>query len=116
MKLIILFMILSFSASANSLKEIDLSEAVRSLMPNAEFSIDGENIDSIKWNDLVTQKPTKAQILAEMGRLQALQNEKNRILQARAKYPLYELIEAISENDSTKLEQVKQQIRNLKNN
>jgi hypothetical protein len=48
---------------------IDL--AIKSLHPTAKFTIDGEKYNGINWNSLDIEKPSEAEIDAEVKRLQA---------------------------------------------
>jgi hypothetical protein len=47
-----------------------LLQAINSLRPNAEWSLNGSNYDDIVWHDNVQTKPSKSEIEAEITRLQ----------------------------------------------
>lgn len=45
---------------------MDITRALLKLAPNASFSVEGENYDEITWFSTDIQKPTKAQVEAEI--------------------------------------------------
>jgi hypothetical protein len=47
-----------------------LLQAINSLRPGAEWSLNGSNYDDIVWHDNVQTKPSKSEIEAEITRLQ----------------------------------------------
>ena len=44
-----------------------ITQALRVLAPNTDWTLSGDNIDDIQWLDQNQSKPTKAQIEAEMA-------------------------------------------------
>jgi hypothetical protein len=47
-----------------------LLQAINSLRPGAEWSLNGSNYDDIVWHDNVQTKPSKSEIEAEITRLE----------------------------------------------
>lgn len=48
---------------------IYLSDAIKSLRPNSEFSYTQDDYSTIKWDKLEGEAPTEAEVLAELARL-----------------------------------------------
>jgi hypothetical protein len=53
----------------------DLINAIKSLRPNAEFSITGDDYSTVKWDVLTGDAPTTAQIEAEIARLKKAETD-----------------------------------------
>lgn len=49
----------------------NIFDAIKSLKPNAEWEIINEDYNELIWKDSIQSKPTKAEIDAEIVRLQA---------------------------------------------
>ena len=49
----------------------NITEALMSLRPNSAWVMIDEDYNSLEWQDTLTPKPTKAEIDAEVARLQA---------------------------------------------
>ena len=49
---------------------MDIIHALISLKPNAQWEMDGDDYENITWLDTEQQKPTKAEVLSEVTRLQ----------------------------------------------
>jgi hypothetical protein len=91
------------------MKNITLSEAIKSLYPEAQFIIVNDNFDDIQWLEFsLDEKPTKETIDAEISRLQAEYDAKEYQRLRAPEYPdLKELADALywnSRGDVTKLE------------
>jgi hypothetical protein len=56
-----------------------ISEAIKSLRPNSEFSYTNDDYSTIKWDVLEGQAPTEAEVNAEIERIkkQEIVDEKN---------------------------------------
>lgn len=70
---------------------IKISAAIRSLVPNAVFSIENDSYDTISWDEVNTSEmPSKEQILREQQRLESewQKNEYQRL--RRPEYPSIE--------------------------
>jgi hypothetical protein len=50
---------------------ITIQEAIHSLKPNAQWSIDNNNYAGLEWLDTTQTKPTLEEVNAEIARLQA---------------------------------------------
>jgi hypothetical protein len=50
---------------------MNLSKAIISLRPGAEFSIDGDDLKTLIWHTEGVTAPTEAEITAELARLEA---------------------------------------------
>ena len=50
---------------------IGIVEAVQSLKPNAEFTLEGTSFQGLTWVDKIQTQPTEVEIDAEVKRLQA---------------------------------------------
>ena len=61
--------------------------ALQSLRPGAQWVLNGETYEGLVWNDTVQTKPTQAEILAEIPRLQAEYDANEYQRQRAAEYP-----------------------------
>ena len=91
------------------MKNITISEAIKSLYPEAQFIIINDNFDEIQWLKFSgDEKPTKETIDTEISRLQAEYDAKEYQRLRAPEYPdLKELADALywnSKGDVTKLE------------
>jgi hypothetical protein len=87
----------------------DITHALNSLRPGAEWSIKGSTYDGLDWLDKTQTKPTKKQVEAEISKLQS-EYESAEYQRLRApEYPdLKELADALywsSKGDNTKLDE-----------
>ncbi len=87
-----------------------LIEAIHSLRPGAEWSLDGRKYSGLNWFETNTQtKPTKEEIEAEVAKLQAEYEAAEYQRQRAPEYPdLKELADALywsSKGDNTKLDE-----------
>jgi hypothetical protein len=67
-----------------------IGDAIHSLLPNAEFSVSGNDYDRIEWYSENIPKPTLAEIDAELQRLQADHDRKDYQRQRADAYPSIE--------------------------
>jgi len=66
---------------------MDITKALLSLCPNAQWTLNGDSYDGLEWLDTNTTAPTEAEIQAEAARLQA-EYEANQYQRDRASaYP-----------------------------
>jgi hypothetical protein len=66
---------------------MDITNALISLKPNAQWSLNGDSYDGLQWHDKVQSKPTQEEIENEIVRLQQ-EFETNEYQRNRAKeYP-----------------------------
>jgi hypothetical protein len=61
--------------------------AIKNLRPNSNWAIHGESYDDIVWLDQVQAKPTEAEILAEVARLQAESDAQEYARKRATEYP-----------------------------
>jgi hypothetical protein len=52
------------------LKNEQISAAIKSLCPEAQWALTGDSIDGLDWHTPSIPKPTEKQILAEIARLE----------------------------------------------
>ena len=75
---------------------MSISDALTSLRPGAEWVVRGDKLD---WHDSEQTEPTKAEIDAEVARLQAEQDATEYQRNRKAEYPsIEELVVALWEN------------------
>jgi len=67
-------------------KTFGIVEAIKSLNPNAQFSLIGDDYEGLEWLDETQLMPTKEECLAEVERLQA---EYDALEYARLRAPEY---------------------------
>jgi hypothetical protein len=61
-----------------------LNRAILSLRPGAQFSLQGETYDNLVWLDTALARPTRAEVNAEIARLDQLDTqESSRIIDIR---------------------------------
>ena len=102
------------------MKNITISEAIKSLYPEAQFIIINDNFDDIQWLKFSEDEiPTKAEVEAEVVRLQAEYDAKEYQRLRAPEYPdLKELADALywnSNGDATKLESYYEKCKAVKN-
>jgi hypothetical protein len=71
---------------------MNISEALISLKPGAQWSLNGDKYDGLIWNEPPVweggqKKPTKAEVEAEVARLQAEYDAKEYQRQRKPEYP-----------------------------
>jgi len=66
---------------------IDKGQAVQSLKPGAEWILRGDDFDGLEWLDTKQTKPTKAEIDAEVIRLEAEYDAQEYARNRQAEYP-----------------------------
>jgi hypothetical protein len=77
-----------------------ITEAIKSLRPNASFSVNGESIDGIRWFSAIEDRPTDAEILAEANRLTELQELQQYRFKRMHEYPpVAEYLDAVVKGD-----------------
>lgn len=65
----------------------DLSKAIISLYPNAQWMLNGDDYSGLEWMSDNVAKPTEAQLIAECDRLQAEYDAKEYQRKRAAEYP-----------------------------
>ncbi len=66
---------------------IGIWEALQSLRPNAECSLEGNSLQGLRWNDKAQTQPTEAEIDAEIDRLQEEYNVQEYARSRKLDYP-----------------------------
>jgi len=87
---------------------MNIIDAIKSLRPGAQWRITETDYSSLVWADEIQTKPTKAELEAEVIRLQAEYEAKDYARQRAPEYPsLADLADAMywaSKGDNTKLD------------
>ena len=65
----------------------DITKALVSLRPGAEWMLDGDTYEGLSWLDEVQTKPSKAEITTELERLQSEYDAKEYQRLRAAEYP-----------------------------
>jgi hypothetical protein len=65
----------------------DITKALVSLRPGAEWMLDGDRYEGLQWLDEVQTKPSKAEIVTELERLQTEYDAKEYQRLRAAEYP-----------------------------
>lgn len=66
---------------------IGFSSSISSLRPQAEWTLTGNTLDGLVWLDEVQQRPSDAEITAELARLQAEYDAAEYQRKRAAEYP-----------------------------
>lgn len=83
----------------------DYTHAINSLRPNATWSIIGDNYGSIHWMDSQQDKPTEAEIQAEVQRLQAEYDAKQYQRRRALEYPpVTDYLDAVVKGDQAQID------------
>jgi hypothetical protein len=83
----------------------DISDALVSLRPSAQWSLNGNNYSGIEWLDIEQTQPTEAEITAEIARLQA-EHERTEYQRKRAaEYPpITDYIDGVVKSDQAQID------------
>jgi hypothetical protein len=68
---------------------MDITDALLSLRPGAEWFFNGETYDGLNWLDKIQTKPTEEEVQAEVARLQAEYEAKEYQRQRLKEYPSF---------------------------
>lgn len=83
----------------------DYTHAINSLRPNATWSIVGNEYNTIRWMDTQQDKPTEAEIQAEVARLQAEYDAKQYQRQRALEYPpITDYLDGIVKGDQAQID------------
>lgn len=83
----------------------DYTHAINSLRPGATWSIIGDHYDSIHWMDSKQDKPSEAEIKAEVERLQAEYDAKQYQRQRALEYPpITDYLDAVVKGDQAQID------------
>ena len=66
---------------------INMGDAIQSLRPAAQWVLRGDSYDGLEWLDETQTKPTEAEVLAEVARLEAEWNATEYQRLRAAEYP-----------------------------
>jgi hypothetical protein len=81
---------------------IDKTKALRSLRPNAQWVIRG---DDLEWMDTEQTQPTEAEITAEVARLQMAYDAKDYQRKRAAEYPpMTDYLDAVVKGDQAQID------------
>jgi hypothetical protein len=67
----------------------DIVDAIKSLRPNSSWRMVGNDFNNIEWFDDVNAKPSRAEVDAELARLQAEYDAKEYQRNRAAEYPSF---------------------------
>ena len=83
----------------------DLTKAIISLYPNAQWILDGDDYSGLEWlSDNIT-KPTEDELIAECDRLQADYNAKEYQRKRAAEYPDFrDYLDGIVKGDQAQIQ------------
>ena len=101
--------------------EIKYIDSILNLRPNAVFSVEGNDYDSIIWYDTVQDQPTKDEIDTELIRykhewkLNEIRGKRNRLLMDTDKYSLTDFPHSSSDKQQEWLS-YRQSLRNITDN
>jgi len=85
----------------NRKKKIDLSDALLSIRPNAQFVLIGEDFSNIKWLDKNVPLPTLEELNEEKERLQNIEDANDYKRLRRNEYPpIEDYIDAVVKQDN----------------
>jgi predicted lipoprotein len=68
---------------------MNISKAITSLRPSAEWVLRGDTYDGLEWLDTQQTKPTESEINAEIARLQAVYQANEYQRNRAAEYPSF---------------------------
>lgn len=84
---------------------ISVAQAVKSLIPSAEFSVVGDTYSGIQWLSSDQQIPTEAEITAEVARLQSEYEATEYQRQRAAEYPpMADYLDAVVKGDQAQID------------
>ena len=82
-----------------------ITEAILSLRPNANFYIVGGTYAGVQWDDAAQAKPTEAEVLAEIARIDAnVANNEYRALRAAEYPPMADYLDAVVKGDQQQID------------
>lgn len=82
-----------------------LTEALYSLRPKAEWVLRGDPYDGLEWLDETQSKPTEAEVLAEVARLEAEWNATEYQRLRAAEYPpITNYIDGVVKGDQAQID------------
>ncbi len=88
---------------------MDITHALQSLRPGAQWSLNGDEYEGLVWLDEIQTQPTKKELEEEVVRLQIEYNQKEYQRKRAREYPdLKDLADALywsSKGDNTKLDE-----------
>lgn len=84
---------------------MDLVKALKSLRPNALWSLDGDDYNGLVWSDKNQSKPSYSELVTECQRLDTLlkQTEYQR-LRAREYPPITDYLDAVVKGDQAQID------------
>jgi hypothetical protein len=87
------------------MSQYDITHAIQSLCPGATWSIRGTDYSTLVWRDTQIDKPTKAQLDAEVLRLNKEWERTTYQRQRRFEYPpIEDYLDAIVKGDAAQLQ------------
>lgn len=82
-----------------------LTEAIKSLRPQSVWSMNGESYEGLEWLDQNSPKPTEAELLIEVARLQAEYEATEYQRQRAAEYPpMADYLDAVVKGDQAQID------------
>lgn len=84
---------------------IAISDAIASIRPNASWQMVGEDYSGLDWFDLTQEKPTEAEINAEVARLQAEYEATEYQRQRAVEYPpMTDYLDGVVKGDQAQID------------
>lgn len=84
----------------------DLTAAILSLCPGGSWTLKGNDYSGLEWNCPMPEKPTEAELLAEIARLdEAWERTNYQRLRAAEYPPMADYLDAVVKDDRTAIQQ-----------
>lgn len=88
--------------------KITMGDAIKSLQPTAQFVLVGDKYSEIRWLNKDVLKPTRAAVVAELNRLQAIENSLDYKRLRKLEYPpIEDYLDAVVKNDANEIQAYK---------
>ena len=79
--------------------------AILSLRPNSQFVLRGDNYAGLEWLDEAQTKPTEAEVLAEVARLQSVHEATEYQRQRASEYPpMADYLDGVVKGDQAQID------------
>lgn len=81
--------------------KITMGDAIKSLQPTAQFVLVGDKYSEIRWLDKNITKPTRSSVIAELNRLQIIEDSLDYKRLRKLEYPpIEDYLDAVVKNDA----------------
>lgn len=83
---------------------MNISDALQSIRPEAEWTLTGDSYDGLEWLDTAQSKPTEAEVLAEVARLESEWDATEYQRKRAAEYPpIANYLDGVVKGDQTQI-------------